>query len=179
MKANTTLQDLFQKFNLERIRINAVVFRADISFQTHDQDAAWELYIEMLTRVVTQHLPSKFGDEKAALESVHTLFPTTREILRRHGRKATKFSKVAIPILNQVVRPFTTKWHAESLLAEAFCNEDKRQEFRKDLNNLLKDLRNYSRMLAEIACVEDMTDLEMGGNISIHAHVNSSAPIKY
>ena len=178
LRTNTTLQSLFQKFKLERVRINAVVFRADISFQTDDQDAAWELYIEMLTRVVTQQLPSELGDEKAALESVRTLFPTTREILRRHGRKATKFSKVAIPILNQVVRPFTTKWHRESLLAKTFRDDGKRLEFRADLKILLEDLRNYSSMLAEIACVEDMTELETGGNSSIHTPAGSSAPIK-
>ena len=113
----------------------------------------------MLTRIVTQPLTSKSGDEQSALDSVYALFPTTREILRRYGRNAIKFTKVAVPILNQVARPFTTKWHAESM-AKAFDDEEKCKEFRMELENLLDDLRKFSRLLAEIADVEDLTDLE-------------------
>ena len=70
-----------------------------------------------------------------------------------------QFSTVAIPVLNQVVRPFTAKWHRESL-AGAFQDTEKRKEFRAQLEHLQADLRKYNRMLAEIADVEDLTDLE-------------------
>ena len=93
------------------------------------------------------------------MDSVYSLFPTTREILQRHGRKAIQFSKVAIPVLNQVVRPFTAKWHKEAL-AGAFDDAAKRSEFREELEALQEDLRNYNRLLADIAGVEDLTDLE-------------------
>ena len=115
--------------------------------------------MEMLTRIVTQPLPDDTGDEKAALASVHALFPVTREILRRHGRQAIQFSKVAIPVLNQVVRPFTAKWHRLSL-SGAFEDESMRSEFRGDLQVLLADVRNHIGMLAEIAKVEGLADLE-------------------
>lgn len=153
------LRDLFARHGLEKIRLNAGIIQADISLGAADRDAAWEMYVEMLTRIVTQPLPDDTGDEKAALESVHALFPVTREILRRHGRQTTQFSKVAIPVLNQVVRPFTAKWHRLSL-SGAFEDEAMRSEFREDLWGLLADMRNYIRMLAEIAKVEDLTDLE-------------------
>ena len=81
------------------------------------------------------------------------------EILRQRGRGTLQFSKVAIPVLNQVVRPFTAKWHKESL-ADAFREERKRKKFRQELEILQEDLRNYNRMLADIAGVEDLTDLE-------------------
>ncbi len=61
-----------------------------------------------------------------------------------------------IPVLNQVVRTFTAKWHRESLTG-AFGNMERRKEFRKQLQ---ADLRNYNRFLAEIAGVEDLTDLQ-------------------
>ena len=64
-----------------------------------------------------------------------------------------------IPVLNQVVRPFTAKWHRLSLLG-AFEDEAARGEFREDLQGLLADMRNCNRMLSEIAGVEDLTDLE-------------------
>ena len=135
------------------------MINSEISFQQADKDAAWELHIEMLTRIVTQPLPSDAGDEKTALDSVHALFAITREILRRHGRGTIQFSKIAIPVLNQIVRPFTAKWHKESL-AGAFEHETKRKEFRDELEILQRELRNYNSLLAEIAGVEDLTDLE-------------------
>ncbi len=154
-----SLRDLFARHGLEKVRLNAGIIQADISTGDADRDAAWELYVEMLTRIVTQPLPDGAGDEKAALESVHALFPVTREILRRHGRQTIQFSKVAIPVLNQVVRPFTAKWHRLSL-SGAFEDEAMRSEFREDLRGLLVDMSNYIGMLAEIAKVEDLTDLE-------------------
>ena len=155
----TKLRTLFNKFHLEKIQLNLKLVDAEISFKSSDQDAAWELYIEMLTRIVTQPLPSEAGDEQTALDSVYSLFSTTREILRRRGRRTLQFSKIAIPVLNQVVRPFTAKWHKESL-ADAFQEERKRKEFREELKTLQEDLCNYNRMLAVIAGVEDLTDLE-------------------
>lgn len=154
------LGDLFRRFDLESIQLGPAWAKAEISFDTSDRDAAWELYVEMLTRVVTQPLPSESGDEQTALESVYSLFPTTREILRWHGRKAVQFSKVAIPVLNQVVRPFTAKWHRESK-DSGFGDSEKREQFREELEQLRASLLNYNRMLAEIAGVEDLSELEV------------------
>lgn len=153
------LGELFKKFHLENVSLNLQAVQLEMSFQEADKDAAWDLYVEMLTRIVTQPLLSKSGDEKAALESVYSLVPATRDILRHHGRASIRFSKVAVPVLNQIVRPFTAKWHKESLTA-AFDHKKKRMKFRKELEVLQGRLRNYNRMLAEIAGVEDLTDLE-------------------
>ena len=153
------LGSLFKNFHLEKVRLNLKAVQLELSFQEADRDAAWELYVEMLTRIVTQPLPAESGDEQTALDSVYSLFQTTREILRRRGRKTISFSKVAIPVLNQVVRPFTAKWHRESIEG-AFQQEGRREEFRRELESLREDLRNYNRMLAKIADVEDLTDLE-------------------
>ena len=155
------LTTLFEKFQLEKVRIGPRWANVEISFKDEDRAAAWELYVEMLTRIVTQPLPSATGDEETALESVHSLFPTTREILRRRGRGTIEFSKVAIPILNQVVRPFAAKWHRESL-SGAFCDTTKRKEFREELELLQADLRKYNRLLAAVAGVEELTELEAG-----------------
>ena len=159
------LQTLFSNFQLERISLNVmgVGLSLDVEFNEDDKDAAWEIYIEMLTRILTQPLPSEAGDEQTALDSVYSLLATTREILRRRGWGTIQFSKVAIPVLNQVVRPFTAGWHRKSL-ANAFDDPAQRQEFRDGLAALQADLRNYKRLLANIAGVEDLTDLEpIGG----------------
>ena len=153
------IAELLTKFHLEKVKIGPDWANVELSLKSEDKDAAWELYVEMLTRIVTQPLPYNVGDDKTALDSVYSLFPITREILRRRGRSTVKFSMIAIPVLNQIVRPFTAKWHRESL-AGAFHDDTKRREFRQELAALQEELRNYNRMLAEIAGVEDLTDLE-------------------
>ncbi len=158
-KRKVNLGKFLKKYRLEKIKINMAAVSAELTFDRADEEAAWELYVEMLTRIIIQPLPSEDGDEKAALDSVYSLFPTTREILRRHGRKALQFSKIAIPVLNQVVRPFTAKWHRKCM-AEDFFEDSKRKEFRRELENLQRELQKYNRMLADIANVEDLTDHE-------------------
>lgn len=153
------LREFFNAHGLENIKFNVGFMKAEVRITDVDGKAAWELYIEMLTRIVTQPLPSEDGDDKTALDSVYSLFPTTREILRRYGPKAVGFSRIAIPVLNQQVRPFTAKWHRLSLRG-AFDDDARRAEFRGELRELQTKLCNYNRMLAEIAGVEDMTDLE-------------------
>ena len=77
------LATLFKRFNLEKVRFGPKWANAEFSLKDDDRIAAWELYVEMLTRVATQRLPSESGDEETALESIYSLFPTTREILRQ------------------------------------------------------------------------------------------------
>ncbi len=159
MNQRIRITELFARFQLEKVKLGPSWASAEIAIDASDSDAAWELYVEMLTRVVTQPLPVETGDEETALDSVYSLFPITREVLRRRGRRAINFTKIAVPILNQIVRPFTAKWHGKRLAGE-LADEVIRNEFRDELAALQEDLRNYNRMLARIAGVEDLTDLE-------------------
>jgi hypothetical protein len=70
-----------------------------------------------------------------------------------------EFTKIAVVVLNQIVRPFTAKWHRLSL-QEAFQDDQKRKLFRDELAGVQSRLRIYTRMLADMAGVEDLTDLE-------------------
>ena len=104
-----TPRELLNRFNLESVRIKTGVLDATIEFSDVDAHAARDLYVELLTRIATQPLDSEHGDEKTACEGVYSLYSTTRSILRLHGRKTLYCSKVAIPVLNQIDRPFTAK----------------------------------------------------------------------
>jgi hypothetical protein len=116
------------------------------------------MYVELLTRVATQPLPVGSGDEKTALDSVYSLFATTREVLRRHGRGAERFARIAVVVLNQIIRPFTAKWHRLSLTG-AFGDAAQCAVFRSELEALQGDLRHYMAALADLAEVEDLTQL--------------------
>src|SRR3954454_6461879 len=50
-----------------------------------ERRAAWELYVELATRVATVSLPADAGLQREALTSLYALFGVTREILRRYG----------------------------------------------------------------------------------------------
>jgi hypothetical protein len=152
-------RDWLAKWKPISLRINLKFLEMVWEPADPDRDAAWELYVEMLTRIATQPLPKEHGDESSALESVHALFGLTRDIIKKHGRSCQKFTMLAIVVLNQIVRPFTAKWHRLSR-ADAFSEPARRLEFRSELASLQVLLREYTRMLAEMAGVEDFTDLE-------------------
>lgn len=155
----TKLRDYLERWGLSSLKIKAGFLEGEFNPKDPDRYAAWELYVELLTRVTTQYLAPDDGDEQAALDSVHQLFPLTREILRKHGSGAGQFAKVAIPVLNQAIRPFTTKWHRESK-AGRFGDLATCREFRAELGTLQGVLRDYARALSDMAQVEDLTSLE-------------------
>lgn len=148
-----------ENWDMTGLKINLKYLEMEWHPQTADQDAAWELYTELLTRVATQRLPAEHGDEATALSSVHCLFELTRGIIKAHKRDCVEFTKIAIVVLNQVVRPFTAKWHKRKLEG-AFDQPAQCEEFRRELDVLASRLRKYTQMLSDMAGVEDLTDLE-------------------
>ena len=78
-------RDFLKQWGLSSLKLSLGFLNATFAPQDPDRAAAWDLYVELLTRVTTQHLPPDDGDEKTALESIHALFPLTRETLRKHG----------------------------------------------------------------------------------------------
>ncbi len=147
-------------WDMTSLKISAGFLDMEWKPQDEDKAAAWALYIELLTRITTQPLPDEHGDEKTALASVHALFGLTREIIKANGRHCLEFTKIAVVVLNQVIRPFTAKWH-KKLLAGAFENPVECLAFRQELTALQAKLRNFTKMLADMAGVEDLTALEI------------------
>jgi hypothetical protein len=155
-------RDFLEKWGLSSLKLKLGFLEGEFNPRDADRAAAWELYIELLTRVTTQYLAPEHGDEKSALDSVYAIFPLTRETLKRQGSGSGEFAKLAIPVLNQLIRPFTAKWHRLSL-SGAFRDTAKCHEFRTELAALQAGLRDYTHALAEMANVEDLTSLEETG----------------
>ncbi len=162
MKKNMPIKykygEYFQKWGFKSIRLNAGFAQAEFAPEEDDRTAAWELYVELLTRISTQELLDDSGDEESALNSIYSIFGTTRGILREKGINAKAFTKISIIILNQVIRPFTSKWH-KLKIEGAFEKAEMKVKFREELRELQVQLIQYSKMLADMAMVEDLTEL--------------------
>jgi len=156
-------RDFLEKWGLSSLKIKLGFLEGEFNPRDPDRAAAWDLYVELLTRATTQAIAPEDGDEEAALESVHAIFPLTRDILRHHGSGAAEFAKLAVPVLNQIIRPFTAKWHRRSL-RNAFQDPERCREFRAELIALQPKLSDYTRALADMAQVEDLTTLEETGS---------------
>jgi hypothetical protein len=90
------------------------------------QHAAWALYIELATRIAGVALEPGIGSAREALKSLHSLFDTTRSVLRDAGAGVAKgpesVGPLAIEILNKGLRPFLVEWHTK---LSAFEDEQK------------------------------------------------------
>ena len=133
--------------------------------------AAWELYVEMATRTPLGGYSPHEGSIREALTSLHSLFNTTRAILRQHGPSVARpksgvemsFGYFAISMLNLVLRPLLTKWHPRLRKWER-QNPDldehvwsDRCDFWEDLNEAARQLREYADLFAEVAEVPELT----------------------
>ena len=115
-----------------------------------DRNAAWDLYTELRTRITTQPLHYRAGDEVTALDSVYKLFGVWRDLLHKYQRKCAHFAILSDYILNGMVRPFTAKWHK---LKEAgrLANEDVRHQFREQLIYVQEKLGPFQKLLSHLA----------------------------
>ncbi|WP_136487064.1 hypothetical protein [Vibrio sp. H11] len=151
------LSKWLENWGMMSLKIKAPFLEMEWQPKDEDKAAAWELYIELITRVTTQNLSDSSGSEKTALDSVYQLFPITRDVIKSNGRNCIEFTKIAVIVLNQIVRPFTSKWHL--ILASDNITEQQKNLFRQDLKVLQLELVTYSKMLADLADVEDLSDI--------------------
>lgn len=115
-----------------------------------DRALAWDVLVELVTRIATQNLAENEGDEGAALNSIYQLFPTFREFLHQHGPAASNIALLVNTFLNQQVRPFTAKWHKCSVDGNLGTSENLSQ-FRKELGSLQPKLRQLQQALEIVA----------------------------
>lgn len=68
------------------------------------------LWVGLTTRIVTQPLHSRSGEEESAVKSILGLFCQTRELMEEHPDQP-QFLDVARAML-ETARPYTARWHA-------------------------------------------------------------------
>jgi hypothetical protein len=135
-----------------------------------ERNAAWSLYVELVTRIAVQPLGEDHGLLREAMNSLYTMFATTREVLKQSGPKVgasrNSVGGIAIAVLNNGLRPFLTKWHpllqewelkkkAEVSLQQHERSWEHEQQLQQELEKLRNDLAQYADALAKIANIEN------------------------
>lgn len=140
-----------------------------------ERKAAWEMYVELVTRIAVQELGPQEGLLREALSSLYSLFDTTRKIMREYGPSIAQpkgqdnlsFGYLAVAILNSALRPVMAKWHPLLLDYEntrppdVSAVEHERRwaqyaELRQELNQVRGVLTDYANLLAEVAGVPSL-----------------------
>jgi transcriptional regulator with XRE-family HTH domain len=135
-----------------------------------EKRAAWEIHVELATRIATAALGPDEGILREALSSLHALFQVTRTILCSHSpaiaqgytgdRKSV--SSVAACMLNTTVRPFLAKWHPllrayeETRPDTVSVPQHEHQwerctELRVEIWRVRQELTKYAQVFAQIA----------------------------
>jgi hypothetical protein len=154
-----------------------------------ERDAAWELYVELVTRIAVVPLAPGHGILREALTSLYQLFGVTREILRKYGPAVARrpsegdyrFGHLAIWMLNAALRPVLAKWHPalqeweaarlpEAAVVAHEAAWERSPELRDELERLRVVLLRYAEILATVceapalidATHEILTQLEGG-----------------
>jgi hypothetical protein len=124
-------------------------------------EPAHALFVELATRIATQRLHYRSGDEETAATSISSLFKTTRELMTKHP-KAREFHRVALALLNDTVRPYTARWHGwmtqdgdkvdkEGKPILKLRDEWVRRKFREELRELQPRLVEFQKAFAAIS----------------------------
>ena len=129
-----------------------------------DKSAAWELYTEIRTRITSQPLAYRHGDEATALTSVYNIFELTRTAIKKHEGCA-HFATLAVYVLNVHIRPFTAYWHGVKV-AGSLDSSDTCHQFRRALRVLQEKLRLFMRLLGHLAEGADFKPGTESGELS-------------
>ena len=140
-----------------------------------ERQAAWEMYVELVTRVSVVELDTQDGLIREALSSLHSLFDTTRSILKAGGPELATpnddgflaFGHISLAILNRAVRPLLAKWHPlledhessrppEASRLEWEQSWARHDELRQALADVRSTLEVYARLLGDVCGARDL-----------------------
>lgn len=150
-----TWKSWFERWKIEHVNFDEQRLLEFWAPSEADRALAWDLYIELQTRITTQELKDDDGDDATALTSVFKLFPLSREFMHKHGFNCANTATLLSAWLNQKVRPFTAKWHKRSV-AEKWSETPgtPHPQFREELKTLQPLLRQLAAALSQLADVQ-------------------------
>ena len=117
-----------------------------------ERAGAWDLLVELVTRITVVGLKPDEGTLPAALRSYADLFAAGRVALQRHGpevashrRGELSLATIVAHLLNRVIRPVTAWWHPQV----TDLSEEDAARLRATLSALSTLVVQYAIVLAE------------------------------
>jgi hypothetical protein len=157
------------------VGLDLKVFKISGTWEPNDAErrAAWELYVELVTRVAV--VPLTGGLLREALTSFYALFGIAREILRRYGpdvaapKRTGEYNLgfLTVALLNFTVRPLLSRWHPELQAWEHTRPTDVtpmaheqawsgHAELRQQIDSVREILASYASVLATACGIPDL-----------------------
>ncbi len=127
-------------------KITFVLNEQQLEFQ--DVQAAWELHVQLSTRVTTMTYTRSYNSEVGALASIYSIFESTRKILLHNGYECFEFSKLALVMLNDILREFCSYWHSINMDQRGLS--DYKYEFEDSIIELQGKLRVVDKICVAI-----------------------------
>lgn len=131
--------------------------------------------VELRTRIATQALPFRNGDESRALASVYELFGVFRDLAKAHPG-ANHFFSVGERVFNRRLRPFTAQWHPVDKSGH-LGGTDTSFHFRTQLLEVQAVLRKFDALLESIAGIPS-TPERAPGTVNIDGNLAESFEIE-
>ena len=172
------LKDYFRRRSTESVQLEAVEvswlgIKGKWVADRDQQRAAWEMYVELITRISIQPLAPDQGLLREALSSLYSLFGETRRILKAHGPGVARplgggnvsFGQLAVDVLNMVLRPVLARWHPALLQHEhtrpattSAVNHERtwthHDELRGELERVRTEMLTYANLLAKASGIQ-------------------------
>lgn len=129
------------------------------------QLAAWELFVEVKTRLSSQLTGPSDGTIRDALDALRGLFAASRDVLKKAGAGVGTGDKdlggLTIQILDRNVRPFLNYWEprlsfweskrpAETMATEHEQDWPEGPQLRKELGDLRAELNKFTEPLRTV-----------------------------
>jgi hypothetical protein len=157
------------------VGLDLKVFSLKGTWKPSDEEraAAWELYVELITRVSV--VPLQNGILREALSSFYSLFAASREILRKYGPRIAEpkpdgqynFGFLTVAMLNFAIRPVLAYWHPELSAWESARvggspveherSWPREPELRRQLEDARLILAQYAALLGAACGVPDLS----------------------
>ena len=151
-----------------------------------ERHAAWEMCIELSTRVAVVPLRNNEGLLSEALGSMHAIFGETRAILRGNGpdlaihrRGELSFAVLAGHMLNQVLRPVTAFWHPRLAQWADSCDKSMgalekeksfpdHQRLRDILDAIRTPLTDFATVFAEASGAQEFLRIQLDNETRLY-----------
>ena len=167
------------KLSETKFKINLGFLELETTWEIDElqKNAAWEMYVELATRITTAKLNENDGLLREALTSLNSLFATTRELLKRCGPYIatpanpddTTLGHLAVNILNRVLRPVLAKWHPilldweqQKLVNKTTKQHESEWEYNEELRGILNEVREqlieYANLLGTVSGVANLIE---------------------